>query len=160
MATWSVWSLDLHERLQPRPPNILDQVKHAEKKVFPRSEALDFDIELKKRNAELIVVLETSGSSPFPCLAAYAVFVHTPKVVLLHKVCVLEKYRRRGLARRMLLSQHQRLARRGCSKVQLWVDEDRTPARGLYESIGFQAIDRVQHYYGPNRMALKMILQL
>ncbi|KAL8942950.1 MAG: hypothetical protein Q9216_001365 [Gyalolechia sp. 2 TL-2023] len=150
MATRSFWSLDLHERVRQPPPNILDQVKHAEKKVFPRSEVLNFDIELKRRNVELIVVLDTSGSSSAPCLAAYAVFAHTPKLVLLHKVCVLEKYRRRGVAKKMLLSEHERLARRGCGKVQLWVDQDRIPARRLYESIGFEAVGRVEDYYGPN----------
>ncbi|KAI4191187.1 MAG: hypothetical protein L6R41_000233 [Letrouitia leprolyta] len=160
MATWSFWSLDAHEQQQPPYPNkILDQVKHAEKKVFPRSEALDFDIESKKRNAEVIVVLDTAGSSPTPRLAAYAVFIHTPKLVLLHKVCVLDKYRRQGVGRRMLLKQFELLARRGTAKVQLWVDEERTAARNLYDSMKFKVVGRVENYYGPNRTALRMILQ-
>lgn len=160
MATVSFWSLGLHERLKPPHLSIVDQVKQAEKKAFPRSEALDFDTELKKRNAELIVVLDTASSSSTPSLVAYALFVHIPKVALLHKVCVLEKYRRRGVAKRMLLSHHEQLAHHRCAKVQLWVDESREPAVQLYKTIDFEAVGRVANYYGPNRTALKMILQL
>ena len=160
MAAWTLWSLDLQERLQPPHQNILDQIKRAEKRMFPRKEAFDFDTELKKRNAQLTVVLDTTKSASYPLLAAYAVYVYTPSVALLHKVCVLEDYRRRGIAKKMLLSQHERLAHRGCGRIQLWVDEHRSSARQLYESISFETVGRVEDYYGPNRPALRMILQL
>ncbi|KAL9061015.1 MAG: hypothetical protein Q9206_000774 [Seirophora lacunosa] len=57
MATYTFWSLDSYECLKLKKQDIIsivDQVKHAEKKNFPRNEVLDFDTELKKRNTELI----------------------------------------------------------------------------------------------------------
>ncbi|KAI4126941.1 MAG: hypothetical protein LQ338_003463 [Usnochroma carphineum] len=163
MASCTFWSLDSQERHKPtkkRIPLILDQVKHAERKVFPRNEAFDFDTELKKRSTELMVVLDAIETATDPVVVAYAVYNFTPQAVLLHKVCVLEKYRRQGIAKKLLLSQHRRLALRGCSKVQLWVDEGRIPARRLYENIGFEEVGRVEDYYSPNRTALRMVLQL
>ncbi|KAL8674480.1 MAG: hypothetical protein Q9168_001145 [Polycauliona sp. 1 TL-2023] len=135
MATFTLLSLDLHEIPKSQRQVILDQVKHGEKKIFPRTEAFDFDMELKKRNTELIVVVDDSSS--FPILVAYAVYAHAQKMNMLHKVCVLEKFRRQGIARKLLLFQHQRLRFRGRPNVQLWVDEERLPARQLYLSIGF-----------------------
>lgn len=163
MGTFTFWSLDSQERIQltkPKISSILDHVKHAERKTFPRNEAFDFDTELKKCNAELIVVLDSVDLSPVPTVTAYAVYVLMPKIALLHKVCVLEEYRGRGIARRMLLSQHRKLVVRGCSKVHLWVDQERIPARRLYENLGFEEVGRVENYYGPNRTALRMVLHL
>lgn len=160
MAACTFWALDLHETLHPPEESVIEQIKHAEKKIFPRNEAFDFDTELKKRNGELFVVMEKVGSLADYDLAAYLVYVHIPKVALLHKVCVMPKYRRRGIARRMLLLQHEKLALRGCAKVQLWVDEERMPARSLYSSIGFKEVGRFESYYGPGRTALRMVLEL
>lgn len=148
MATLTVLSLDLHECPKPPQQGILDQIKHTEKKTFPHNEAFDFDLELKKRNTELIVIVDDSESSSSPMLAAYAVYAHTQKLTMLHKLCVLENFRRRGIARRLLLFQHRKLLRRGCSNVQLWVDEERIPASQLYSSIGFVKVGRLENYYG------------
>lgn len=163
MSTFSFWPLDFKEQLKlskPRVSLIMHQIKHAEKKLFPRNEALDFDLELKKRNAAPIAVLECVEASSVPSLAAYALFVHTPPLALLHKVCVLEKYRGRGIAARVLSVHHRSLALRACGKVQLWVDEQRMAARHVYEKLGFEEVGRLDHYYGPHRPALRMLLQL
>ncbi|KAL8927780.1 MAG: hypothetical protein Q9208_002196 [Pyrenodesmia sp. 3 TL-2023] len=151
MSTFTFWSLDFKEQLKltkPRMSLILRQIKHAEKRLFPRNEAFDFDQELKKRNAELIAVLECIEPSSVPMVAAYAVFVHTPPLALLHKLCVLERYRRRGIAAQMLSVHHQSLEHRGCGKVQLWVDEQRIAAKHLYENLGFKVVGRLENYYG------------
>ena len=66
MATLTVLSLDLHVSPKAARQDILDQVKHAERKSFPRNEALDFDLELKKRNTELIVVVDDTEPSSSP----------------------------------------------------------------------------------------------
>ncbi|KAL8842935.1 MAG: hypothetical protein Q9170_000340 [Blastenia crenularia] len=73
MATCHSWSLDLQEILQLPRRQVLDQVKLAERNIFPRNEAFDFDAELKKRNAELLAVFDNSDSPSAPSLAAYAV---------------------------------------------------------------------------------------
>ncbi|KAL9591530.1 MAG: hypothetical protein Q9179_007631, partial [Wetmoreana sp. 5 TL-2023] len=160
MATCAFWNLDLRETVKPSQQPVMDQIKHAERKIFPRNEAFDFDSELKKRNTELIVVLDRVELSGDPALVAYAVYVHTSKASLLQKLCVLEPYRRKGIARRMLQQQHEKLALRGRRNVQLWVDEERLPAKQLYSSIGFEEVGRLEDYYGPRRTALRMVLDL
>lgn len=160
MATSTVLSLDLHESPKPPQQGILDQIKHAEKKTFSRNEAFDFDLELKKRNTELIVIVDDSESSSSPILAAYAVYVNTQKLTMLHKLCVVENFRRRGIARTLLLFQHRKLLLRGRSNVQLWVDKERVPASQLYSSIGFVEVGRLENCYGANRTGVRMILQL
>ncbi|KAL9035167.1 MAG: hypothetical protein Q9180_005004 [Flavoplaca navasiana] len=137
MATLTILSRDLHKSPKSDRQDILEQVKHAERKTFPRNEAFDFDLELKKRNTELIVVMDDSDTSSCPQVAAYAVYAHTQSLTMLHKLCVEEDFRLQGIARRLLLSQHQKLLLRGCSQVALWVDKERVPARQLYLSIGF-----------------------
>ncbi|KAI4254056.1 MAG: hypothetical protein LQ352_003329 [Teloschistes flavicans] len=160
MAQWTLWCLGLQDLPKPAPPAILDQIKHAERKNFPRKEAFDFDSELRKPNVELIVVFDTTDSDRGPLLAAYAVYARTSKVASLHKICVVEKYRRRGVATRLLVEQHRRLQLRGCNSIQLWVDEQRLPAKKLYQSNGFVEVGRAEHYYGPDRKALRMMLHL
>ncbi|KAI4225486.1 MAG: hypothetical protein L6R36_003876 [Xanthoria steineri] len=159
MAIVTVLSLDLRQSPKPPQQGILDQIKHVEKKTFPRNEAFNFDLELKKRTTELILLVDDAESASSPILAAYAVYAYTPNLTMLHKLCVVENFRRRGIARRMLLFQHQKLLLRGRSNVQLWVDEERVPARQLYSSIGFVEVTRLQNYYGPSRTAVRMVLQ-
>lgn len=44
--------------------------------------------------------------------------------------------------------------------IDLWVDENRTPARKLYSLHGFQECQRVENYYGRGRTGMKLILKL
>lgn len=159
MAT-TVLSLDLHKSPKSDQQDILEPVKHAERKTFPRNEAFDFDLELKKRNTELIIVMDDSEPSSSPKVAAYAVYAHTQSLTMLHKLCVKEDFRLRGIARRLLLSQHQMLLLLGCSQVALWVNKERVPARQLYLSIGFVEVRRLGNYCGLNRTAVRMVLHL
>ena len=143
-----------------RLPNLLDQVKRVEKRIFPRDEALDFDYELKKRNTEMIIVLEETVNNHECGLAAYLVYARLHGVVLVHKVCVLDRYQRQGVATAMLSWLKGKLQGQGCQKLQLWVDEARIPARSLYESLGFRIADRAKDYYVPGRTGIKMVLSL
>jgi len=145
-----------------QPSNMLDQVKRAERKTFPRDEAMDFDMELKKRNTELIMVLvaQESAEDHELSLAGYLVYARLHGIALLHKVCVLEGHQRQGIARSMLSGLKEKLQGQGCEKLQLWVDEARKPARALYESMGFKTSDRARDYYGPGRTGIKMVLDL
>jgi len=145
-----------------QPSNLLDQVKRAERKTFPRDEAMDFDMELKKRNTELVVVLTAQESSEDNeyTLAGYLVYARLHGIALLHKVCVLEGHQRQGIARSMLSRLKDRLQGQGCERLQLWVDEARKPARALYESLGFKTSDKARDYYGPGRTGIKMVLDL
>ena len=147
---------------ESRPSNLIDQVRRAERKTFPRDEAMDFDLELKKCNTELIIVLaaEESAADHKLSLAGCLVYARLHGIALLHKVCVLEGYQRHGIARRMLSRLTDKLQGQGCERLQLWVDEARKPARALYEAMDFKTSDRATDYYGPGRTGIKMILEL
>lgn len=138
----------------------LAQVVRTEKKAFPKNEVFDFVRELRKRNTELICLLDLANADELPTVAAYLVYVRVQRTTLLHKICVLEGYRRQGLARKILQKLQGELKSQGCEEVQLWVDEGRKPARSLYASTGFEEVDRVENYYARGRTGIKMALKL
>ena len=158
MATYRFFDVGTMQEIRMTPTTrtaLLLLVEKAEKKNFPANEALDFNAELKKRNTELLVYLG-DGS----ILVAYAVFNRLGKVTLFHKILVLEQYRRQGIAHKMLNGHLERLRRQGCTHVQLWVDETREPAREVYQSLGFEEVDRIKDYYSSGRTGIKMKLSL
>lgn len=142
----------------PARAEIVAMVKHAEKRTFPRHEIFDFDTELRKRNTELIVILD---ENLFPkAVVGYLVFTRIQRTALLHKICVIEDYRRQGIARKILKKQIEKLRSRNCEKILLWVDEMRRPARCLYTGLGFKDTDWLEDYYAPGRHGIQMTLQL
>lgn len=161
MAIITCWSSDL-KRLEnfTSHNSLVAWVKHAEKRTFPRIEVFDFDSELKKHNTELMIILDEALLPKSTALVAYSVYARHKKTVLLHKLCVLEQYRRQGVASRILKMQIERVGCRGCESVQLWVDEKRMPAVGLYAGLGFKEVDRVEDYYAPGRTGIRMLLPL
>ena len=164
MATIVTMSLQTGKHVRISKQAILPQVERAEKKNFARHEAFDFHLELKKRNVDLVVIMKDDGILPreTPKVAAYAVFVHSKpgNFVMLHKICVLDDFRCQGIATKVLAIQAEKYTSCGCSKIQLWVDEQNMPARSLYESAGFQAMNKVENYYAPGRTGLQMSLNL
>lgn len=161
MAKITCWSPDFEQLTNPVPNKlILNWVIHAEKKNFPRNEVFDFDSEVKKQNTDLIVILDEKLLPNPVALIAYLVHASYKKTALLHKVCVLEKHRRHGVARRMLQLQIGKLGSRGYGVIKLWVDEEREPARSLYTDMGFKEVDRVEDYYAPGRTGIQMVLSL
>ena len=164
MATIITMSLQDGKHLPVSKQAVLPQVERAEKKNFARHEAFDFQLELKKRNVDLVIIVKDEGIPPreTPTVAAYSVFVHSKpgNFVMLHKICVLDDFRRQGIAKKILGAQTQKYTNRGCSKIQLWVDEQNMPARSLYESAGFQELNKVESYYAPGRTGLQMSLDL
>ena len=123
---------------------------------------MDFDMELKKRNTELTVIVDPSNSSAENAaqLVGYMLIARVHGVALLHKVCVVDHYQRKGVAKTMISNLKEKLESQGCEKIQLWVDTKRTPARALYNSLGFKLSDGTRDYYGPGRDALKLELDL
>ncbi|KAI5308320.1 hypothetical protein KEM55_006018 [Ascosphaera atra] len=116
-----------------------------------------------KKSAPLPASTSTSSSAT-PNIVAYAVYVRLRTTALLHKVCVAEPYRGRGLGKRLLSHIiRERLGGAsggGCQSVTLWVDEGRPVARRLYEGCGFEEVERVEGYYGPGRNGCRMVLDL
>jgi ribosomal protein S18 acetylase RimI-like enzyme len=162
MAAVNCWSFDLSRQLKSTPPRteITAWVKQAEKRNFPRSEAFNLDMELKKRNMELIVILDEISLPDPNALIAYSVFARNHRTAMLHKICVLGEHRRQGIARRILKLQIEKLRSQNCERVLLWVDEMRVPARSLYIDLGFKDVDRVEDYYASGRAGIQMILSL
>ena len=60
---------------------------------------------------------------------------------------VVPSLRRRGIAHRLLTASFDRAASAGAIKIFLEVAEDNGPARGTYESAGFQVVGRRPAYY-------------
>ncbi|KAI9678130.1 MAG: hypothetical protein M1817_006074 [Caeruleum heppii] len=137
---------------------VLASVKRLEKKAFPAQESLDFDMELRKLNTHLLCVVQMDATDIK--VMAYLVYARIKQQASLHKVCVAEGHRRRGLATTMLTTMQRDLQRQNCRTIHLWVDEARETARRLYESCGYRPVERVADYYSPNRHGLKMVLQL
>ena len=141
---------------------VLPQMKQCEKRCFPSTEAFNFDIELKKRNAHVIVILHGEEAvAKTPRLVAYLIFTR-PKAgttVSLHKICVAKKYRRQGVAKQTLRSEIE-ILKRHCSKIQLMVHHDNTAAIALYQSLGFEKVNEIENYYSPGRRGIQMTLDL
>lgn len=161
MAKITYWSPDFEQLANPGLQKlILNWVMHAEKKLFPRNETFDFDSVLEKNNTDIMIILDEILLPDPIALIAYSVHASYKKMALLHKVCVLEKHRRHGIARGMLQIQIGKLESRGYGVIKLWVDEKREPARSLYTEMGFTEGDRVKDYYAPGRTGIQMDLSL
>lgn len=55
-------------------------------------------------------------------------------------------YRRRGMARAVLLEGLRRMQARGCETAIVWTDGDNAGAQALYESVGFRPVQRDDDY--------------
>jgi len=73
---------------------------------------------------------------------------------------VLPKFRRRGVARRLLASVADRLNGAGCRRLLLEVAEDNVAARSLYGTLGFAEIGHRPSYYrrSPGTAAAAIVL--
>lgn len=153
---------DIHSLGQNQAFEILDQIARVEKKTFPTNEAFPFGQELwkKKPNTRVLYVTCASEAGTRPALTAYAVYVRQKGVALLHKVCVVEAFRRQGIGHRLMDYIRLRLQKEGCQYIQLWVDKAREPARALYAGNGYQEREEIPDYYAPGRTGIRMVLDL
>lgn len=143
--------------------HVLPQIKQCEKKCFPSNEALNFELELKKVNVHVAVILHGDFlSSTRQQLVAYLLFSHprAGSTILLHKVCVVKDYRSQGIAKLALQREIERLRRQSSSEIRLWVHKTNTAATELYKSVGFRIVKEIGDYYGPGRAGAQMSLSL
>jgi ribosomal protein S18 acetylase RimI-like enzyme len=133
------------------------KVSKLERKIFPASESFDYNVELKKKNIGLILAY---GNEDPDHLVGYLVYQRIKRVVWLHKLCVIEPERKKGIGRYLIHTLQSQMHTGGCESILLWVDEHRNPARKLYDSYGFQQIEHRLDYYAPGRAALKMELSI
>ena len=153
---------DIHSLKRNEALEILVQISRVEKKTFPANEAFTFGEELwrKKPNTRVLYSTRVADNSTREDLVAYAVYVRQKGVALLHKVCVIEAYRRQGVGQQLMSFIQERLRKEGCQYIQLWVDQAREPARALYRRCGFEEREVIPDYYAPGRTGIRMILDL
>ena len=84
-----------------------------------------------------LYVVEEDGA-----IAATTLLSFTPRAGFVSTVVVAPEFRRRGFARQLLDGARRETARRGRPHVALRVLESNTPARALYDSLGYRPIDR------------------
>jgi ribosomal protein S18 acetylase RimI-like enzyme len=136
---------------------IAKKVAKLEKKVFPAIEHFSYEVELKKKNIGVMVAFKEDDADT---LVAYLVYQRMKRLAWLHKLCVTEQEREKGLAKALIHSLRHHMERGGCHTITLWVDENRQPARALYKSCGFEQTECRPDYYGPGRTALKLELSI
>ncbi|PYH40627.1 GNAT family N-acetyltransferase [Aspergillus saccharolyticus JOP 1030-1] len=151
---------DIHSLNRTQALDILAQIARVEKKSFPANEVMSFGEELwRKKPNTRVLYTAASGANP-PVVLAYAVYVRQKGVALLHKVCVAESHRRQGVGIQLMQYIRTRLQKEGCQYIQLWVDQDRAPARALYVRSGYAEREAIADYYGPGRTGIRMVLNL
>jgi ribosomal protein S18 acetylase RimI-like enzyme len=148
---------DLATILPNKRSSTAKKVAKLEKKVFPAIEHFNYDVELKKKNIGVIVAFKENDADS---LVAYLVYQRMKRLAWLHKLCVVEQEREKGLGKALIHSLRRHMEKSGCHTIVLWVDENRQPARALYKSCGFQQTECRPDYYGSGRTALKLELSV
>jgi ribosomal protein S18 acetylase RimI-like enzyme len=133
------------------------KVAKLERKVFPANEGFDYDVELKKKNIGLILAHREGDAHQ---VVAYLVYQRMKRVVWLHKLCVVEQERQKGVGKCLIHALRHQMEKSGGESIQLWVDEHRAPARALYNLCGFQQIEVRPAYYAPGRAGIKLELPI
>jgi ribosomal protein S18 acetylase RimI-like enzyme len=138
-------------------PVVASKIAKLEKKVFPAIEHWNYDVELKKKNIGVILAFKEDDTAT---MVAYLVYQRMKRLAWLHKLCVIEQEREKGLGKALIHSLRRHMETGGCHTIILWVDENRQPARALYKSCGFQQTECRPDYYGPGRTALKLEMSI
>ncbi len=100
--------------------------------------------------------LEDNGT-----LIGYAGMLTVLDTADITNVAVLPEYRRRGLAKELLVALADAAREEGVTRLQLEVRESNTAARTLYGSLGFTVDGKRKHYYKkPDEDAVLMSLSL
>lgn len=147
--------LSLERVAKGKHQDILASMKQLEKRTFPAGEAFDFHIELPKRNTRVLVAIQQETF-----VLGYLIYLRMKRTTLLHKVCVGAGHRGRGIGKALISEVIDKVKDEGCVTIQLWVDEARKAAEALYRNQGFEVVRRVEGYYAPGRVGLKMLLNL
>lgn len=117
---------DIHSLKRNEALEILDRISRAERKIFPVNEAFGFGENLWREKPNTRVLYATRANEGGRTdLVAYAMYVRQKGVALLHKVYVIEPYRRQGIGQQLTFYIQERLRKEGCQSVRLWVDQAR-----------------------------------
>lgn len=91
-------------------------------------------------------ITENSFVGLVNCFVNFATFTVKP-FINIHDVIVTEKWRGKGVGRKMLERVIDEGRKIDCSKITLEVREDNKRARSLYQSLGFDDADPRQFYW-------------
>jgi ribosomal-protein-alanine N-acetyltransferase len=69
---------------------------------------------------------------------------------------VASGFRRRGIARNLMLGAETEFARKGCRRVWLEVSVSNVPATRLYETLGYKSVRRIAKYYADGTDAWRL----
>jgi tRNA threonylcarbamoyl adenosine modification protein YeaZ/ribosomal-protein-alanine acetyltransferase len=78
----------------------------------------------------------------------------------INTICVLPNYRRQHFGRDLMEGLFRQLQAKKTTKLFLEVAENNTPARGLYESFGFQVNGVRKGYYADGQNAVTMVREM
>ncbi len=127
----------------------LDAILEIENGCFPRPwSRKSFEAELFKIRSDFLVYEECGE------VAGYIVFWYILDEAELADVAVAEKFRRRGIASRLLthcVEKHEEI-----DVIHLEVETTNVSAISLYEVMGFKPKGQIKDYYGEGRHALRM----
>lgn len=93
-------------------------------------------------------------------IQAYAVCVRFRQTMLLHKPCVAEAWRCRGLGKYLMNEILQRARSQFCRYIEPWVEESQVAAKHSYLKCGILEMQITSDYYVVGRHAVKMALKL
>jgi ribosomal protein S18 acetylase RimI-like enzyme len=98
--------------------------------------------ELKKRQGVYIILAFVDGNPAglVNCFEGFSTFACKP-LLNIHDVIVIEKYRGRGISKKMLNKVEEIAIRLGCCKLTLEVLEGNTIAQGAYKSCGYSGYE-------------------
>ncbi len=137
-------------------PEDLDQVLAIEQRNFHEPwtrRSFLAEIETAPLAQPLVVVYENQ-------IVGYIVPWFIADELQIANVTVHEDFRRRGLARQLIMHVCNLAQRRNCRVAHLEVRRSNTAAWQLYESLGFQITTVRRNYYGPDEDALLMSKKL
>jgi GNAT superfamily N-acetyltransferase len=149
---------DLSSQPKDKVAPVLAAITKLEKKSFPAAEVFGFSPGvLRKANTRILFVV--SQSAPLS-VVAYCVCVRWHRTLLLHKICVAERFRGQSIGKLLMHEVLDRAEQENCDALELWVDQSRMAARHLYLRSGLEELCHVRDYYGPGRTGIKMSVQL
>ena len=105
---------------------VADKVAKLERKVFPAIEHFNYDVELKKKNTGLLLVFKEDDTDK---LIAYLVYQRMKRLAWLHKLCVIEQERGRGIGKALIYYLRRQMGKGGCNKIFLWTKVAGMPER-------------------------------
>lgn len=109
--------------------------------------------------SQILVVPGPMGSSGIPLLAYICVWVIFEEIRFLN-LAVHPQFRRRGLAKELILRALRIGMDEGCCRGMLEVRHSNLPARKLYESFNFREYaTRDSYYTNPTEDAILMVLE-